>query len=118
MITVVTVLLLCLQGIDSSNTSITATPHRTTTPTLAQPPPEELELLKVKLSGLVTTIADWSYDGTIKPTPTDDNWYPTDPTLTKSGKISEYNIPNTGPMTLKKAVKHAKNWETEPDYGT
>ena len=115
MITVVTVLLLCLQGIDSSNTSITATPHRTTTPTLT---PEELDLLKDKLSDLITTIADWNYDGTIKSTATDDNWYPTDPTLTKSGKISEYNIPNTGPMTLKRAVKHAKNWETEPDYGT
>ena len=100
MITVVTVLLLCLQGIDSSNTSITATPHRTTTPTLAQPPPKEL--LKVKLSGLVTTIANWNYDGTIKPTPTDDNWYPT---LTQKGKLSQYNIPDIEPATLEDAAK-------------
>ena len=115
MITVGTVLLLCLQGIDSSNTAITSTPHQTTTTTLT---PEQL---KDRLSNLITTITEWNYDGTIKPKATHDNWYPTNPTPATNGRVSEYNIPS-GTWTLREAAEKCKDmgngarlWDRDPE---
>ena len=111
-------LLLCLhgiQGIDSTNTASTLTPHQPATTTLT---PEQL---KTRLSNLITTITEWDYEGTIKPKATHDNWYPTNPTPATNGRVSEYNIPS-GTRTLKEAAKACKDmgngarlWDRDPE---
>ena len=102
-----------IQEINSTNTASTTTPQQPATTTPDQ--------LKTRLSNLITSITEWDYEGTIKPTGTDDNWYPTNPTPATNGRVSEYNIPS-GTWTLREAAKKCKDmgngarlWDRDPE---
>jgi hypothetical protein len=105
-------LLLCLHGIQETNSTNTASQQ----PSTATP-----NQLKTRLSNLITSITEWDYEGTIKPIATDDDWYPTNPTPATNGRVSEYNIPS-GTRTLREAAKKCKDmgngarlWDRDPE---